>query len=399
MGIEINRSRLDWLTRPDPDGLKSSGFLAVNNVSWAKGTIGKTGQHLTRKAGHDTDTDEREKIAKTLSLEQTSFAGLLIISQHKLCENQRDRVYGMLSLAAPKFRNDITVSYKRELRELYIETGKACLKHDNSLLYLRLQAGRLKMPGLPSWCANLNSPPVDVGQFNGDLRAGLRDEDPEVETTILVSHDSDAIGLVGFRADQVQRIVPPYPNPRDGLVVGRLIRRGAWLADCLSLLQTTLEVNRADEDDIPLAHVYAVTASTLSRVPDSKSLKQSYKDIIRNISSQTHLPPGTPLGTPPYLPPEDRKPLFNDTDTWMSQVCPGRAYFTTAEGRVGIGPPDMKEGDVVAVVYGGDPVYILRENVQTRTFEFVGDAFVHGLMELSRTPVEAIRPDEWFHIV
>lgn len=81
------------------------------------------------------------------------------------------------------------------------------------------------------------------------------------------------------------------------------------------------------------------------------------------------------------------------------RVCPGRTYFSTANGRVGIGPPDIQRGDLVVVLYGTASVFVLRElPTPDARLEIIGDAFVHGLMDLNETPEEVIGPTEWFVI-
>ena len=72
--------------------------------------------------------------------------------------------------------------------------------------------------------------------------------------------------------------------------------------------------------------------------------------------------------------------------------CNGRKFFRTDSGRYGLGHPDMKEGDVVSVLYGGVSLVLLRPHEETlfrnlhldllrnRTLEVIGDAYVPGLM-------------------
>jgi hypothetical protein len=56
-----------------------------------------------------------------------------------------------------------------------------------------------------------------------------------------------------------------------------------------------------------------------------------------------------------------------------------RSFFTTACGRMGIGPYRSKHGDVVAVLYGGDFCFVLRR--RGNQYELVGDAYTHGIMK------------------
>jgi hypothetical protein len=75
--------------------------------------------------------------------------------------------------------------------------------------------------------------------------------------------------------------------------------------------------------------------------------------------------------------------------------------FTTTKDRLSFGPPEMQTGDIVVGIYGIGPVLVLREkDVEVNTvFEFVSDGFVHGLMELSRMPVEERREAETVTVI
>jgi hypothetical protein len=59
----------------------------------------------------------------------------------------------------------------------------------------------------------------------------------------------------------------------------------------------------------------------------------------------------------------------------------------------------VKPGDLITVIYGTQPTFVLRQlpTPDTRT-QLFGDAFVHGLMDLSETLKEAIGPTEWLTI-
>jgi hypothetical protein len=70
--------------------------------------------------------------------------------------------------------------------------------------------------------------------------------------------------------------------------------------------------------------------------------------------------------------------------------CHGRTFILTAKGMMGLAPLRTEVGDVVTVLEGGYVPFILRPRVQkeggdgegseTGTFEFVGEAYVHGIM-------------------
>jgi hypothetical protein len=85
----------------------------------------------------------------------------------------------------------------------------------------------------------------------------------------------------------------------------------------------------------------------------------------------------------------------------MTRVCPGRTYFRILKGRIGIGAPNARTGDLVVVLWAANPVFILRKSLNegpNEAMELVGDAFVHGLMDLNETKGEDIGHTKMFKI-
>ncbi|PMD22529.1 hypothetical protein NA56DRAFT_535467, partial [Hyaloscypha hepaticicola] len=59
----------------------------------------------------------------------------------------------------------------------------------------------------------------------------------------------------------------------------------------------------------------------------------------------------------------------------------GQVFFTTQKGYMGLGGLDCKPGDLVCILYGGRTPFILRRrDVDSETFEFIGDCYIHGIM-------------------
>ena len=74
----------------------------------------------------------------------------------------------------------------------------------------------------------------------------------------------------------------------------------------------------------------------------------------------------------------------------------GRHLFATDRGYIGLGPPEMQKRDHVYILSGGNVPYILRPifGPRPRTFELVGDCYLHGVMY-----GEAAGTDEDYHDV
>jgi hypothetical protein len=73
----------------------------------------------------------------------------------------------------------------------------------------------------------------------------------------------------------------------------------------------------------------------------------------------------------------DQGPLMSD---WMSHGV-GRRMFTTKSGYLGMAGPRVAVGDLVAIIQGSKVPVVLRHKGEGEKWEFVGDAYVHGVMK------------------
>lgn len=58
---------------------------------------------------------------------------------------------------------------------------------------------------------------------------------------------------------------------------------------------------------------------------------------------------------------------------------PGRRFYTTKNGSMGLGPSAMRGGDIICVLFGGTVPYILRP-IAGGEYSFVGDCYIDGFM-------------------
>lgn len=70
----------------------------------------------------------------------------------------------------------------------------------------------------------------------------------------------------------------------------------------------------------------------------------------------------------------------------LTNVCYNRLFFVTENGRIGVGPKTMEAGDRVCIIPGASVPLVLRKS--GICWRFVGDSYVHGMMDVSRTLLE-----------
>lgn len=80
----------------------------------------------------------------------------------------------------------------------------------------------------------------------------------------------------------------------------------------------------------------------------------------------------------------DMTPKERQKQSWMlldvKMMTFVRRLFRTKDGYMGLGPAAAQIGDKVCVLLGGQLLYVLRDRENSR-FEFVGECYVHGMMD------------------
>lgn len=163
-----------------------------------------------------------------------------------------------------------------------------------------------------------------------------------------------------------------------------------WERRCLELAQKTFSVSA---EIVPIDHVF--TLYTYSRLdPLDDDMLGAYQETIKTIKNVIL---GNNLSD--IVLERDETRLYQLwRRIYLSNI--GRRYFSTRNGRLGLGPPEIKKVDTISVFYGTGPAFVLRPAEENREeWYFVGDAFVHGLMELDQAPQTARGVDEVFTII
>ncbi|KAK4169920.1 HET-domain-containing protein [Cladorrhinum sp. PSN259] len=85
---------------------------------------------------------------------------------------------------------------------------------------------------------------------------------------------------------------------------------------------------------------------------------------------------------PPAIASEETELLraLDKQNEWNEGAQPGRVFFLTKRGYMGLGPPRMKLGDTVAVFLGGQAPFIVRQGSRNR-YRLIGQCYVHGIMD------------------
>ena len=371
---------------------------------------------------------------------------LLPASHQRKATNAADKIFGILGMAPPGLVKTLNLNIAMPLSEVFITVARYYLRNEVDECLLNYVACRQRLPCLPSWCPNFGSleltPSLGLtwldglwikGKSNNQLyragflkktentqpyRAGFRQDGPN--SIPLSKHWLFSAVTNGFRRHDVAhgiydsndpRQLTVLPNPRhvraSGMVVdavGPVIpyndgvnefktslsaieQTVKWEKCCHNLASQTL--NTAD-NEVPNTYWRTLIANqTYVEVGEGDDQEcivwdhlektdvlpryRKWLEYMQNCSTRHEVLPSAT-----HLPGSDR--IFCNQ---VLRICHQRCFFATKDRRLGLGPRDMREGDLVVVFWFCPTPYVIRRKEEHEIGEawtFVGEVYIHGLM-------------------
>ena len=285
------------------------------------------------------------------------------------CQDPRDKLYASLGLAADLSESDIGPDYTKSVQDVYTDIARFSLLqtelHPLDFLGLVVQypqefGGTLS--DLPSWVPDLRirismyafERYLEVDNFSS-RRAYNADGNRGGVTTI----DGKCLRVHGFVLDS---IVEVYPACYHNLATGGLYIERHWRphneTEAYPLGGTVMEA---------FSHTLLADIGRSSK--DSGTLKRGMKVDWAVVDQD-----------PASLPPEPKQ-----RRSWMlidiKRATFGRRLIRTKAGLIGLGPGFAEVGDLVCVLDGGHVLYVLRKKARPPLYEFIGECYVHGMMD------------------
>jgi hypothetical protein len=323
-----------------------------------------------------------EMRARLLPERNAMLPTLLNMSEDRGYTVPVDRIWAIMGLLSPTARRIIQeADLVKYTSSAYDQTFLAVMRiHDEFgplVFMLLLEQGitHAKNPQLPSWCPDwhakkvcapvVSKPGMAAGRPNGksimqsqSLHGRFKLHEP------VMSLDHCCLTVLGLSLDTVTATsentgvfwstylvndVPDWLRVRSSCV---------WATESLSAVAGQLrEEPPAEVGNAALIGLYA-----------------TLEECVRVLNL--------------LLFPDELPDVFANLVLWAN----GRKFFRTDRGKYGLGHPDMKVGDVVSVLYGGESLVLLRpvEEMPLRDFKIdtlegyllriVGDAYMPGLM-------------------
>ncbi|KAG9239390.1 heterokaryon incompatibility protein-domain-containing protein [Amylocarpus encephaloides] len=309
---------------------------------------------------------------------QSDLLETLSFHRRKLCQDPKDKVYGILGILSERERGEFEVDYDLSTRQVYINVAIYILHVTRCLDVLGHSIPREPNANqLPSWVPDweqrsLTRPMSTVaGKMQHIFSAG---GDTLADFRIL--DNGDALEL-------------------DGVILGRVAEMGSPLSELTavdtmvitfhhwrSILSHSKSGLVTPDDDAAFARTITCGIHDGETTPSQlvTTVFEAFASLTRETSQKYILDAQMELYADSWDPSREaaRTTLLEHT---LSAIQ-GRRFFVTEDGEMGMGPWGCDEGDLVVVPLGCSTPVVLREEGggRGRDVAFVGDAYVNGFM-------------------
>ncbi|KAG4290162.1 nitrogen assimilation transcription factor nit-4 [Fusarium proliferatum] len=276
----------------------------------------------------------------------------------------RDKIYSLLGLTREcSERLSILPDYSISVSQAYTQTAFKIIRHTNSLEILLTVEKKRTNSELPTWCPDWScssngeendlwvhsrSWKFNAGPVNGAVANLYRGRvlavkgvhiDVVSKTTLALSQDAP----LGSRLDEFARIVGYDSEPQAHYVTGGTVKQAFWRTMLNEALETeSNKYERLTEDDEAFFSLW------YRRTRNGSGLRLSPNDF-------PGLDPAAQREAASVV--QARLRIISQS-FWLPND--NRAFFVTERGCMGFGPPDMRLGDLVAILLGSKMPFILR---------------------------------------
>ncbi|ORX98424.1 heterokaryon incompatibility protein-domain-containing protein [Clohesyomyces aquaticus] len=312
----------------------------------------------------------------------------------------RDKIFGLLGLALDREdlrKYGLLPDYTLSCQEVYANAMKALVRQGHISILSHVQFPKT-MEGLPSWApdwSRLIQPPLQHLKWEGgfDPEYGacktLRKMSQEAEAADTTQEGANELVLLGL----VHDTIIDSERGLEGLTV---LAQSDWAQRVLSWLRLLEDLTLRHKDSFAAEtqrHAAMFRTSTADySLPNGERVRMTQNSLLiaalviygerpealEELGVQkTQRENGLFDGVTP-----DSLSHFH-SEHYLMEVrhrCRNRRPFITSKGHLGLGPKHLREGDITAVLAGWQVPCVLRP-VSDGKFEFVGEAYVDGIMD------------------
>jgi hypothetical protein len=284
-----------------------------------------------------------------------------LLHRQRKCKatDPRDKVFSLLSVATGDAVPSIKVNYHQAVEETYTYTARNIIeaaKQLRILVCVDIPRQESTLPSwVPDWRFDTNIPnPLASNVSDKESREVQYSATGNSKATLTKQPDPFKLSLLGVHMGKICHVSPPAitdSEDPDFNLDAILKDKSAWTDIALSAaIQGGLYLPTGES----FMTVFTRTRTAGKWADDemgkaSASSDPEYATATRAMAS-------------------------------MLLCVPNRLLFTTSNGYMGLGPKMAQVGDLVYLFLGGELPYVLRRHEDTDTFQFIGECYVHGLM-------------------
>ena len=313
----------------------------------------------------------------------------LSLARSSFSMDPRDKVFGLLGLAADAKDSLPNPDYSKPVAQVYETVTKNMIINQGSLEILgEVQDPRWTLvKKLPSWTVDWSAqsratPFRSRLVWTDFLAAG------DSQVRVGTSSIPGTLVLTGINVDTVGQCGLPLLRSRPITV---------HLLESLNRHSLTSQISmNLNSIAQALWEQWESIALKLGSYPNRRSVSEAYH---RNLTAGAHLPDSPhdlDFLYKAYLQTSDflcgpvmfacsGEPSLETCRHWrpyataVENACHGRCFFTTEKGYMGLAPPSTRSGDLICVLLGGKTPYVLRRDGKG-FHRFIGECYIEGLM-------------------
>jgi hypothetical protein len=254
------------------------------------------------------------------------------------------------------------------------------IANEPMIAVLHFSCKRPRAADLPSWCPNFTVSPTSVLliALATDYHAGnrhmiLRKVTSARTTPFRARIEGNILHIQGFTVSQVDKVIAPgwikFHDNNVGITENSL-KSMEWDNKCF---QITQQVFRDDALEVHARILIGNSVNNERCMVDQQDSYQLMRRLMAVLSGNEPLEYLQEISTPERW--ATLPAYMND----VSAACSNRSFFTTLDGRVGLGPSNLETGDTVCIFCNTFTPFIIRSRESGHS-ELIGEAYVHGLM-------------------
>ena len=334
-------------------------------------------------------------------LHANSLGRILRFSRTQKCSRPEDRILAISAMVEVvlQARQLPWLGTSMSAPEVYLETFYFVSRYDTTLSILRLAPPSTTGLALPSWCPDFDRPRASRRRSDGfsdmyQMPSSRGWQASKLSQKLVRRHDPQVLIVQGIRIDEIEMIMPRWTSLNlhnlerlPDKLIENISKAADWVrsAHATVLSKSNGAVTAQMREDLYRTLSLQDPALTLTLVDNPSSICEfdtlfelldlivNYESMSLEVRNQWYVDnPIRNISTP-------HSPLWilDRIDDNMRD----KVLFFTKSGRVGLSFHDVHIGDVLVVLRGAAVPHILRRSTsQSKTWNFVSEAYVRGIM-------------------